>query len=40
VEDAEKEYKTLHDKQHYFEAQIQWLTERFPNGVYEDASIS
>lgn len=38
VEDAEKEYKTLHDKQLYFEAQIQWLTERFPNGVYEDVT--
>jgi type I restriction enzyme M protein len=38
VEDAEKEYKALHDKQLYFEAQIQWLTERFPNGIYEDVT--
>jgi len=38
VEEAEKQYKDLHDKQLYFEAQIQWLTERFPNGVYEDVT--
>ncbi len=38
VEEAEKLYKDLHDKQLYFEAQIQWLTERFPNGVYEDVT--
>lgn len=38
VEEAEKLYKTLHDKQLYFEAQIKWLTERFPNGVYEDVT--
>jgi len=36
VEEAEIKYKTLHDKQLYFEAQIQWLNDRFPNGVYED----
>lgn len=36
VEEVEKQYKTLHDRQFYFEAQIQWLNERFPNGVYED----
>lgn len=36
VEEAEKEYKALHDQQQYYEAHIQWLTERFPNGVYED----
>ena len=38
VEEAEKQYKDLHDKQLYYEAQIQWLTERFPNGVYEDVT--
>lgn len=38
VEEAEKHYKALHDKQLYFEAQIQWLNERFPNGVYEDVT--
>jgi type I restriction enzyme M protein len=38
VEEAEKQYKALHDKQLYYEAQIQWLTERFPNGVYEDVT--
>lgn len=36
VEESVKLYKTLHDKQLYYEAQIQWLTERFPNAVYED----
>jgi len=38
VEEAEKQYKDLHDKQLYFETQIQWLTGRFPNGVYEDVT--
>ncbi len=38
VEEAEKQYKALHDKQLYFEEQIQWLNERFPNGVYEDVT--
>ncbi|MBK7304990.1 MAG: SAM-dependent DNA methyltransferase [Saprospiraceae bacterium] len=38
VEEAEKQYKALHDKQLYFEAQIKWLNERFPNGVYEDVT--
>lgn len=38
LEAAEKQYKDLHDKQLYFEAQILWLTERFPNGVYEDVT--
>lgn len=36
VEEAEKQYKLLHDQQLYFEAQILWLNERFPNGIYED----
>jgi len=38
VEEAEKQYKALHVKQLYFEAQINWLNERFPNGVYEDVT--
>jgi type I restriction enzyme M protein len=38
VEEAEKQYKDLYNKQLYYEAQIQWLTERFPNGVYEDVT--
>lgn len=38
LEEAEKQYKALHDKQVYFEAQIQWLNDRFPNGVYEDVT--
>ena len=38
VEEAEKLYKALHGRQLYFEAQIQWLTERFPAGVYEDVT--
>jgi type I restriction enzyme M protein len=38
VEEAEKEYKTLHDKKVYYEGHIQWLNERFPNGVYEDVT--
>ena len=38
VEEAEKQHKALHDKQLYFEAQIQWLNERFPNGMYEDVT--
>jgi type I restriction enzyme M protein len=38
VEEAEKLNKALYDKQLYFEAQIQWLNERFPNGVYEDVT--
>jgi type I restriction enzyme M protein len=38
VEEAEKEYKTLHNKQLYYEGHIQWLNERFPNGVYEDVT--
>ncbi len=38
VEEADKEYKTLLERQQYFEAHIQWLNERFPNGVYEDVT--
>lgn len=36
VEDADKQYNTLYNKQIYYSAQIEWLTERFPKGVYED----
>ncbi len=38
VEEAENAYKALLAKQHYFEAQIAWLNERFPAGVYEDVT--
>jgi type I restriction enzyme M protein len=38
VEEAENVYKALLSKQQYFEAQIAWLTERFPAGVYEDVT--
>jgi type I restriction enzyme M protein len=36
VEEAETEYKYLCDKKMYYEGHMQWLQERFPNGVYED----
>jgi type I restriction enzyme M protein len=35
-EEIEKEYKALTDKVAYFNGHINWLNERFPNGVYED----
>ena len=38
LEEAEKQYKTLHDKQQYYLGHINWLNERFPNGVYEDVT--
>lgn len=38
VEDAEKKLKALVDQQNYFLAHIDWLNERFPNGVYEDVT--
>jgi type I restriction enzyme M protein len=38
VEEAEKKQKELTDQQHYFVAHIDWLNERFPNGVYEDVT--
>lgn len=37
-EELERQHKTLVDKQHYYLSQIDWLTERFPNGVYEDVT--
>lgn len=38
VEDAKKQLKALTDQQNYFLAHIDWLNERFPNGVYEDVT--
>ena len=38
VEEAENAYKVLLAKKQYFEAQIAWLNERFPAGVYEDVT--
>lgn len=36
LEEAEKQWKALVEKQNYFLEHINWLNERFPNGVYED----
>lgn len=38
VEEAAKKHQTLLDQALYFQAQIAWLQERFPNGVYEDVT--
>jgi type I restriction enzyme M protein len=38
VEESEKEYKLQHDKQVYYQSQLQWWQERFPSGVYEDVT--
>jgi type I restriction enzyme M protein len=38
VEEAEKQHKELEEKQRYFEGHIQWLSERFPKGMYEDVT--
>jgi len=38
MEEAEKKYKDLHEKKFYYEDNMQWLQERFPNGVYEDVT--
>lgn len=38
LDNARTKHKALLDRLHYFEAQITWLTERFPNGVYEDVT--
>jgi type I restriction enzyme M protein len=38
VAEAEKKLKEVTDTQHYFEHQITWLNDRFPNGVYEDVT--
>jgi type I restriction enzyme M protein len=37
-EELERQYITLVDQQQYFLSHIQWLNERFPNGVYEDVT--
>lgn len=37
-DELEKQQKQLRDRQHYFEHHIEWLTERFPNGTYEDVT--
>lgn len=38
LEEAEKQCKALTEKQNYFLGHINWLNERFPNGVYEDVT--
>ncbi len=38
LEEAEKQWKALVEKQNYFLEHINWLNERFPNGVYEDVT--
>ncbi|AEE54480.1 type I restriction-modification system subunit M [Haliscomenobacter hydrossis] len=38
VEEASKQHQTLLEQAQYFQAQIAWLQERFPNGVYEDVT--
>lgn len=38
LDDARTKHKALLDRRHYFEAHVTWLTERFPNGVYEDVT--
>lgn len=38
VETAEKELSQLVERMNYFNSQITWLNERFPNGVYEDVT--
>lgn len=35
-EELERQHKAFVEKQNYYSAQINWLKERFPNGVYED----
>jgi len=38
VEDEAKKLKALTDHQNYFLGHIDWLNERFPNGIYEDVT--
>lgn len=38
VEDEEKKLNALTTKQNYFLGHIDWLNERFPNGIYEDVT--
>lgn len=37
-EQLERQHKLFLEKQQYYSAQIDWLAERFPNGVYEDVT--
>lgn len=37
-EELERQHKALVDKQQYYLGHIQWLNDRFPNGVYEDVT--
>lgn len=38
LEETEKKQKALFEKQNYYLGHINWLNERFPNGVYEDVT--
>ncbi len=38
LEEAQKQWKALLEKQNYYLGHINWLNERFPNGVYEDVT--
>lgn len=38
LEQETNKHKALADKEQYYYDQIQWLQERFPNGVYEDVT--
>jgi len=38
LEEAEKQWKALVEKHNYYLGHINWLNERFPNGVYEDVT--
>ncbi|HUN21749.1 MAG TPA: N-6 DNA methylase [Anaerolineales bacterium] len=38
LEEADKQWKALTEKQNYYLGHINWLNERFPNGVYEDVT--
>ena len=38
LEEAENKLKALTNQQNYFLGHINWLNERFPNGVYEDVT--
>lgn len=38
VELVQEEFNFLQSKQEYFQNQIDWLAERFPNGQYEDVT--
>lgn len=38
LEEAEKQWKALTEKQNYYLGHLNWLNERFPKGVYEDVT--